>query len=282
MTESISVAATAWLEGGRSDADLYRGERLAAGLDLLQDDPDRLRPFDTEFLHASRSAEAASLEAEQRRVRRLRRLVAGVAAALVVALVAGGIAFDQQRRAEAEAEAAVAAADAAEVATIISRSAALGRDDPDAALLLALEANRRSPGAETEQAVLNALGSDSSANQLAGFPPLYEPPCDRIVMNSDGTVATATADGVLVSRDVLTGEIDEHGPSPAECVQWHGDATLDRKVAVAYDGSTHWVGPFDGPFDAERSFDAPTFVILSSFRSTRRCARPVVPRRRTT
>lgn len=272
-TRSISIAAAAWLDGRRSDTDLYRGDRLRAALDLLFDDPDRLRPVDTEFLHASRLAEAASLDADRRRVRRLRQLVAGTAVALVLALIAGGIAFDQQRRAQTEADAAVAAATDAELATIISRSAALGRDDPDAALLLALEAQRRSPSAETEQAVLNALGSTPSSNRLASFPSLLGPSCDRLTVDSDGHIATSTVDGVLVSRDLLSGQLTEHGPSPAECVQWHGDQQLDRRLANS-EGSRIWVGPFDGQFDAERDFDAPTFQILSSFRSTGRV--PVV------
>ncbi len=283
-TDAIATAATAWADGGRSDADLYRGDRLAAALDVALAHPDRLRPIDSEFVEASRAAEADARELEQRRVRRLRRLVAGTAAALVVALVAGGIAFTQQRRADDEADAArVAAADAeeqtelaveaaesAELSTIMARSAASVRDDPDLGLLLALEANRRSPSAETEQAVLSALGSSSLAI-LASFPPLHEPPCEWSTMGSDGLITTATPGGQLVSRDVLSGELREHGPAPAECLQWIGDEELDRKIAFSEnDDGRFWAGPFDGPFDTMRTFDAPTTGIMSSLRPTGR------------
>lgn len=270
IAASIGTSTDAWIDGGRSDADLFRGDRLAVGLELAADDPDRLRPVDVEFLEASRSAEAEATAVEHRRVRRLRRLVAGTAAALVVALIAGGVAITQQRRADDEADAARAAAADADLATIISRSAATVRDDPDVALLLALEANRRSPSAETEQAVLNALGSNTLATQLASHPSPADPDCPDYIIDSDGLVSFATLDGELVSQDVLTGEWTQHGPAPEECVFWFADRTLDRKVATSANGRKMWVGPYDGPFDAERTFDTRTDPALSSFRETGR------------
>ncbi|MEM9610111.1 MAG: protein kinase [Actinomycetota bacterium] len=267
---SIAGAADTWERDGRAEEDLLRGERVAVGLDLISTDSDRLRPIDVDYLEASQRSEMAAREAERGQLRRLRRLVVGVAAALVVAIVAGGLAFVQQRRADDEAATARVAAEEAELATIISRSAGAIRDDPDVGLLLALEANRRAPSAESEQAILNALGSSTLATQLASFPPLHQAPCQFSTMNSDGTVTSVSVDGELLARDPLSGEVSRHGESPGVCAQWFGDPVLDRTVAQSEDDRTIWVGPFDGPFDAERTFDDPTVLLLSSFRPTGR------------
>jgi DNA-binding SARP family transcriptional activator len=287
----LATAANDWRERDHDASYLLAGTRLARYADWDDAPPVRLTQGEGQFLAASNDAAEVERDVERRRVQRLRRVVAGALAALLVATVAGVFAFGESRRAndeaeaataaaaeageqtrvaEAEAEAARAANERSELATLISRSAASSRDNPELAVLLALEANRRASSAETEQGVLNALGSSSLAPKLASFPPLYEPPCDRSVIGSDGFTAFAVVGGELVSRDVLTGEVVEHGPAPAECVQWVGDGTLDRKVAFTEDDGRFWAGPFDGPFDAERTFDAPTRGILSSFRPTGR------------
>ena len=86
-SRQLAAAARSWDEGGRDDADLYRGARLDAALERagLQR---QLSHVEREFLEASRDSQQRELSTAQRRVRRLRALLAVVAAALVVAVFA--------------------------------------------------------------------------------------------------------------------------------------------------------------------------------------------------
>ena len=96
VADAVGIAAVAWDSAGRAESDLYRGGRLETAVDLALTSSDRLRPLDTEFIDASRAAADAERRNEQRRLRRLRRLVAGVGMALVVALVAGALRSDSR------------------------------------------------------------------------------------------------------------------------------------------------------------------------------------------
>lgn len=294
----VAAAAATWDEGGRGAADLYRVGRLENAMGLAHTAPDRLRPIDREFIDASQLEAEANRHLEVRRIQRLRRLVAGTGIALIVALIAGALAFRQSDRADAEAEraqesasraqesaseaetqarfaetqtaVAIEAARDADLATLISRSASQATQDPELSLLLALESNRRAPGSATEQAILNALGSKSFANRVSGFGPLVESTsaCRELVVARDGTAEFGVSSGQLVSRNPATGVVEKHGPSPAPCVSWMGSRTADRRVAVADDGMTMWLGTFDGAWDVEHTFDRPTFLVSRAFQTT--------------
>src|SRR5262245_58056173 len=149
MRRQLTIAARSWDEEGREDADLYRGPRLAAATELAGDER-RLPRVEREFLGASIDAQTRELKDARRRTRRLRVLLAGVAVALVVALVAGAFAAAQRGRARRSATVAQAGRLAAE-----SREAAAKH--PDLALLLALEADRRNDSVDSRGALLGAL-----------------------------------------------------------------------------------------------------------------------------
>ncbi len=253
--ESVVSAATVWDEGGRAPSDLARGGRLDTAISLLCDHPERLRPLDVEFVAASRAAAEAERAVEQRRVRRLRRLVGVVAAALVLALVAAGVAVRQRNQAQAASE-------RAELATIISRSAALSEDQPEVSLLLALEGFRREAGPETEQAVLNALGRSPVGNVVTSFGRLApDGGCDvPSIVAEDGSTEYVTTGDVLLRRDLMTGEVTEHGPPPAPCFLWFGDEAADLQFAFGIeDESELFFGPFGGPWSP---FDPPERLVL--------------------
>ena len=97
----LGDAARAWDADARDPGRLYRGARLAAALDWAAGHDAELSPAERAFLDDSRSASG-------RAQRRLRMMLAGVAALLVLAVIAGLVALDQ--RGDARAEATTAAA----------------------------------------------------------------------------------------------------------------------------------------------------------------------------
>lgn len=247
----LSAAASDWRERDHDTDYLLSGARLASYDGWTERPPVRLTGSEREFLIASLAQSQAAAEAEQRRVRRLRRLVASTAAALVVALVAGGFALRSR-------QSAIEAADEAELATLVSRSAAFRAEDPDLSLLLALEANRRSSNAETEQAVMNALGGATIVNRIARRQALVDDCYGSSLFRADGSVEFATVDGRMLTRDPVTGDVTDQGPPPAPCAI--GVRTDKIGGATLPDGSRMWLGP---DWAVELEFDEPTFPFVS-------------------
>ena len=177
---------------------------------------------------------------------------------------------EQRDRADEQTAVAQAAAEEADLATIISRSAALSSENPEVSILLALEAHRRDPKPATEQAVLNALGSSTIPNRVSSLGPIADPTdaCTAFFDSSDGTTQFGVADGLMVSRDSLTGETVEHGPPPAICIVWVGDELLDRRAASSLDGLQMWIGPYEGAWEIEKEFAEPTFLVEMSLNAT--------------
>jgi WD40 repeat protein/transcriptional regulator with XRE-family HTH domain len=174
----LTEAALAWHGLNRDPGALYRGARLAeaeeafTGTEAAAD----LTPVEREFLTASRSALA-------RERRRLRGWVASVALLLVLALVAGVVAWQQnrtsdRRQLEAAAGRAASAADT------------LRSSDPGLSLRLAVAAWRLNPAPETRSALLGALGH----NELSPFTPGRAGTVDGYVLSPDGRTLT-TLDG---------------------------------------------------------------------------------------
>ncbi|WP_345203414.1 BTAD domain-containing putative transcriptional regulator [Fodinibacter luteus] len=151
----LAVAAAEWDAEGREPSGLWTGTRLASGLEVAETRPDELTPVEHDFLTAGRDV----LDAEQRETqeraastarqnRRLRWLVAGIGAVLVVALVAGLLAWRSQQ----EAQAATVSAEAKRLA-----ASALNIEYPDTALLAAVESTRLEQSPETYGALLTLL-----------------------------------------------------------------------------------------------------------------------------
>ncbi len=286
--DELSRASATWQAGGRETSDLYRGGRLESAEGLASTAASRLRPVDIDFIAASQAAADAERSVEDGRVKRLRLLVGVVGVALVMALIAGGLAVVAQRQADDQAEAANAAAaeaenqtrlaegeaaaaqaanERSELSTLISRSAALRGEDADVSVLLALEANRRSPSPESEQAVLNALGSNDLPNRLSNNRGLWDNGVDCSGVDSwpDGTNEfSVSAEGILISRDPLTGVITEYGTAPDPCAYWMGDLEQGFGVAVDEDALRMWIGQIGSPWEIEKEFDDPTVFMSSS------------------
>ncbi len=179
------------------------------------------------------------------------------------------VATEERDRADQQTALAETAAADAELATLISRSAALRGEDAEVSVLLALEAHRRSPGPMTEQAVLNALGAGDIPNRLSSLPLLDDAnaTCPTGSVSPRGThMFSITADGILVSRDSLTGVVTEHGPSPDPCIGgWIADFEQGYGVVVSRDAPRMWIGPIGGPWEIVKEFDQPTIPDFAAF-----------------
>jgi WD40 repeat protein len=137
----LADAARDWDACGRDPADLYRGARLAVALEWRSGHDEEFNPVERAFLDAGRAA-------AQRAHRRFRLAFAGVAALLVLALVAGLLAVHQRGEALQQAR----AADAQRIGL-----QALSEPRLDRALLLAREAVALDDSPTTRSDLLAAL-----------------------------------------------------------------------------------------------------------------------------
>jgi DNA-binding SARP family transcriptional activator/WD40 repeat protein len=97
----LADAARQWNDGGRDPADVYRGARLAAAQEWSAVHEREVNPTERAFLDAG-------LQIAGRAQRRLRLVLAGVAALLAVAVLGGVVALHQRSTAREQARAAQA------------------------------------------------------------------------------------------------------------------------------------------------------------------------------
>ena len=160
---------------GEPEEELYRGARLGAALDWAAGAPDEPTAVERSFLDASQARADAELTEARERARReaaarrrTRRLAVGLAAVLVVALVATGLAV----RAQSAAEQASQAADRASLVADANRLAALSTSvvSPDLSFLLAAQGFRLADTPETQDGLLAALAGHRRAVRAVPFP----------------------------------------------------------------------------------------------------------------
>ena len=103
LHRQLGDAARMWEAGGREPSDLYRGPRLVAATDWVRAHRPELNATERSFVDAS----VAEVDRERRSQlganRRLRGLLAGAVALLLVAMLAGGVALIQRHNARAQA-----------------------------------------------------------------------------------------------------------------------------------------------------------------------------------
>ena len=154
LRRHITQAATEWDAGGRDQAELYRGARLAAALDWTADHALDVNELERAFVAESRDASEQETKRVRRTNRRLRGLLVGVAV-LLSAAVAGGI-FAAIQRSDARS---------AETAQFVQRlgAQALVEDDFDRSLLLARQAVAIDDSPQTRGYLLATLRSRPAA-----------------------------------------------------------------------------------------------------------------------
>ncbi|OKI02053.1 hypothetical protein A6A06_13205 [Streptomyces sp. CB02923] len=175
----LTEAAGLWDELDRDPGALYRGTRLDAAEEAFAPAgpsapkqvrvpeaapapapavaPDELTPRERAFLTASTAARARERHAAVRTTRRLRRFATTVSALLVLALVAGLLAWDQFRTSERRRDAALAAQRISLSRQLAAQSSALLEARPDLASLLAVHAYRTAPTPEAAAGLFSAV-----------------------------------------------------------------------------------------------------------------------------
>jgi WD40 repeat protein/DNA-binding SARP family transcriptional activator len=250
----LSEAARAWGAGGRDAGELYRGSRLVAASDWASGHDADLNRLEREFLAASRAAADAEAERRRRANRRLRGLLAGVGALLVLAVVAGAIALTQR----GQARDAALTADAQRLG-----AEALTNERIDQALLLARAGVELDDSPATRSNLLALEVRDpASLGELRGDGwPLYS----VALSGDDRLVAIGGERGTVIVYDAATRtRLSTPYTAPEGLVQSLAFAPDGRTLAaVAHCGTT--------------LCDGETFVDLIDPRSGERRRRIVLP-----
>ena len=167
LHRSIGNAAQLWEAGDRDAGDLYRGTRLGAATEWAEQHPDSLNAGEREFLDASLASSRGEAERQTRVNRRLKVLLAGAVAMLILAVVAGLFAVSQRSTARDAARKEAAQRLSAEALTLdrVDQSlklanAGVALDDSPATRSSLLRVLLRDPGAI---GVLSGDGDEISA-----------------------------------------------------------------------------------------------------------------------
>jgi hypothetical protein len=210
LMHHLATAAEEWDTLAQPDNELYRGARLEAALEWREDKQPELTNIESAFLDASAAAaesdRRALLEQARRQARHNRRLRAALiaAATLLVAAVAGGlVAVDQRGDAQAGRR------DAA-LSALVGDSMALRSNRRDLAALLAVEAYRLEPNAESESALFATFTTEAGAERiLATGAPLDIYSGDAGFLPDGRTVVVADDFGALRLVNIETGAIEQ-------------------------------------------------------------------------
>ncbi len=103
LHRQLGAAARIWDSGGRERSDLYRGARLTAAADWAQHHEAGLNATERRFLDTSLQEADRERRTQLRANRRLRALLSGALALLLIAVVAGVVALIQRSHAQAQA-----------------------------------------------------------------------------------------------------------------------------------------------------------------------------------
>ncbi len=247
MLHHLFTAADAWDSMGRPDSELYRGVRLARIRDWWAGSTTTLTDTEQAFLAASqeqadteeRSAEERA-RAQSRMIRRLRVVLTGAVALLVLALAAGGVAAVQSERAgdsAARAESSRQVAERGAFTTLVRQAALRSQttDDVDLSLLLAVAATRLDRSPESAAALGSALSRNPALISSAVI--RGEDHMGLDLSPDDRTVATIDAYHRVQLLDVRTGRLLKATQA--------GDAREDpypRVIEFSPDGTTLAVG----------------------------------------
>ncbi|MGW7329546.1 nSTAND1 domain-containing NTPase [Streptomyces sp. NPDC054840] len=226
--QQLAHAAAEWEREGRDPSALHRGTRLenARAWADEHDGRSRLGPLEAAFLRASQDAQDSRERQAGRQVRLRQWTLATLVVLLVLAMGAGGLAY--QQRAGALGQERVARSRA-----LALQSAALTAGQPEASMRLAGQAYRTSATSEARGALLSTQSQPFVA-RLGG----HAGPVNAVAFAPDnGTLATAGSDGTVTLRRVADRRTIATFTMPGRV----------RAVAFSPDGSMLAATSTDGP-----------------------------------
>jgi hypothetical protein len=268
---------------------LYRGSRLEAVIEALPERGQQLNSDEQAFVDASKTARDAGLERELRNSRRLRRRLTTAVCLLVLAVVAGTVAFiqrEQARTATTRARLAQSTAEGsqrnAEIEALVGRSLSIRGSQRDTAALLAIEAFRLKDTPRTRSALLSTFTSDVGFLGTDRLPESLGANATGAVLPDGHTalVSGTTADSRVYSYDLDTGALGEPWPRLLTLTDGYGyshfissdDGRLvaqiiwiqhpphnGTNVMGVFDSSTHelLIGPIDVPLFIDNAVFSP-------------------------
>jgi class 3 adenylate cyclase/WD40 repeat protein/tRNA A-37 threonylcarbamoyl transferase component Bud32 len=193
LHRQLGDAARMWDAGGREPSDLYRGTRLDAATDWAGAHRPELNALERSFIEASVQEADRERRSQLHANRRLRGLLAGAVALLVVAIVAGVVALIQRHNAQVQA----LTSDAERVG-----AQAVTEQNVDRAMLLGVAAVRLQNREETRSDLLAVLQRNPA---LTHFIRPFRDPVIGVEVSPDGRLlAVANLGGDVRFIDLPT------------------------------------------------------------------------------
>ncbi|MGW1506830.1 nSTAND1 domain-containing NTPase [Streptomyces mirabilis] len=180
----LTEATTAWDDLGRDPGALYRGTRLVLAEEQFAGAPADLTALEREFL--TESTAGRSRERSRRRT-----FVATLSVLLALALVAGVVAWQQNRTSDRRSTEAAAR----RVAAVAEN---LRYSDPVTAMRLSVAAWRTADTTETRSALMGA----ATQREEDRFAPAGADPAGQLLLSDDGRVLVQAADKQVMTWDV--------------------------------------------------------------------------------
>ncbi|MET7457630.1 helix-turn-helix domain-containing protein [Streptomyces sp. NPDC005574] len=226
--QQLALAADEWEREGRDPSALYRGTRLDTARVWAEELDGRIRLGAREeaFLRAGRAEEAERQRQARRQVRRRQGTLATLVVLLALAVVAGGLAYQQRSGALRQERVARSRA-------LAAQSASLAAGQPEASMRLAEDAYRSQETPEARGALLSTQAQPFSA-RLGG----HRGPVNSVAFAPDGrTLATGSTDGTVTLRRLADRRTTATFRMPGRV----------RSVAFSSDGRTLAAGATGAP-----------------------------------